>query len=90
MKYNKILAICASAVLAMNVSCEKYDDSRLWNEIDKAYNELTAIKPMVEAVSQQVEMVSAVISNGAITNISVAEDGGYVISYKDADNIEYT
>ena len=89
MKYNKILAICASAVLAMTASCEKYDDSKLWNEIDKAYNELTAIKPMVEAVSQQVEMVSAVISNGAITNISAAENGGYVVSYKDANNMEH-
>lgn len=90
MKYNKILAICASAVLAMTAGCDKYDDSALWNDIDKAYNELTAIKPMVEAVSQQVEMVSAVISSGAITNITTAEDGGYVVSYKGADNIEHS
>ena len=90
MKYNKILAICASAVLAMTAGCDKYDDSALWNDIDKAYNELTAIKPMVEAVSQQVEMVSAVISSGAITNITTTEDGGYVVSYKGADNIEHS
>lgn len=90
MKYNKILAICASAVLAMTASCDKYDDSALWNEIDNAYNELTTVKPLVEAVSQQVEMVSAVISSGAITNITTAEDGGYVVSYKGADNIEHS
>ena len=90
MKYNKILAICASAVLAMTVGCDKYDDSALWNDIDKAYNELTAIQPLVEAVSQQVELVSAVISNGAITNITANEDGGYVVNYKGADNVEHS
>ena len=35
-------------------------------------------------------MVSAVISSGAITNITANEDGGYVVSYKGADNVEHS
>ena len=88
MKYNRILAFCASALVVLAAGCNKFDDSQLWDGVDKAYNELTKIKPMVEAVSQQVELVSAVISGGAITNIRESEEGGYVISYKDAQNSE--
>ena len=90
MKYNRMLALCAGVVLTLAASCDKYDDSKIWDEVDKAYNELTAIKPKVEALSQQAELVASVISNGAITNIVEAQDGGYTISYKDADNVVKT
>ena len=90
MKYNRMLAFCAGVVLTLAASCDKYDDSKIWDEVDKAYNELTAIKPKVEALSQQAELVASVISNGAITNIVEAQDGGYTISYKDADNVVKT
>lgn len=69
--------------------CDKYDDSVIWNDIDNAYNSLTEIRPMIESVSQQVELVAAVVTNGAITNITQADGGGYVVRYKDESNTEH-
>ena len=89
MKFNRILTYCASAIMILAAGCDKYDDSAIWNDIDNAYNSLTEIRPMIESVSQQVELVSAVVTNGAITNITQAEDGGYIIRYKDESNTEH-
>ena len=89
MKINNVIAFCVSALMVLS-GCNKYDDSTLWDGIDKSYNQLTEIKAQLEDLTSQVEMLSAVVTGGAITGISANEDGGYIVRYKGADNEEKT
>lgn len=89
MKINNVIAFCVSALMVLS-GCNKYDDSILWDGIDKSYNQLTEIKAQLEDLTSQVEMLSAVVTGGAITGISANEDGGYTVRYKGADNEEKT
>ena len=89
MKINNVIAFCVSALMVLS-GCNKYDDSILWDGIDKSYNQLTEIKAQLEELTSQVEMLSAVVTGGAITGISANEDGGYTVRYKGADNEEKT
>ncbi len=89
MKINNVIAFCVSALMVLS-GCNKYDDSILWDGIDKSYNQLTEIKAQLEGLTSQVEMLSAVVTGGAITGISANEDGGYIVRYKGADNEEKT
>ena len=41
-------------------------------------------------MQQQLNALAAVVSGGAVTSITQDADGHYVLSYKDADNVEYT
>lgn len=84
---NNMIALCVS-VLAVLSGCDRFDDSSLWNDVDQAYNSLTEIKSQLETMAEQVGMLSAVVNDGAITGISVNEDGGYTVKYKDKDNEE--
>ena len=89
MKINNVIAFCVSALMVLS-GCNKYDDSALWDDIDKSYNQLTEIKAQLEALTAQVDMLSAVVTGGAITGITANEDGGYTVRYKGADNEEKT
>ena len=89
MKINNMIAFCVSVLMVLS-GCNKYDDSALWNDIDKSYNQLTEIKTQLEALTTQVDMLSAVVNGGAITNITAGENGGYTLRYKGADNEEKT
>ena len=84
-----MIAFCVSVLMVLS-GCNKYDDSALWNDIDKSYNQLTEIKTQLEALTTQVDMLSAVVNGGAITNITAGENGGYTLRYKGADNEEKT
>ena len=87
MKINNMIAFCVSVLMVLS-GCNKYDDSALWDDIDKSYNQLTEIKAQLEALTAQVDMLSAVVTGGAITGITANEDGGYTVRYKGADNEE--
>ena len=87
MKINNMIAFCVSVLMVLS-GCNKYVDSALWDDIDKSYNQLTEIKAQLEALTAQVDMLSAVVTGGAITGITANEDGGYTVRYKGADNEE--
>lgn len=89
MKIKNTIAFCVSTLMLFS-GCSRYDDSLLWNDIDKSYNQLTEIKAQLEALTGQIDMLSAVVNGGAITNISKNEDGGYTLRYKGSDNEEKT
>ena len=55
MKINNVIAFCVSALMVLS-GCNKYDDSILWDGIDKSYNQLTEIKAQLEELTSQVEM----------------------------------
>ncbi len=84
-----IMTILMLALAAM-VSCQPFDDSELWNDVDNAYNQLTEIGKQVDALNAQVSALSAIVNNGAITGITTDADGNYVLSYKNAANEEKT
>lgn len=89
MKINNMIAFCVSVLMVLS-GCNKYDDSTLWDDIDKSYNQLSEIKAQLETLTSQVDMLSAVVTGGAITGITANEDGGYIVRYKGADNEEKT
>ena len=89
MKINNMIAFCVSVLMVLS-GCNKYDDSALWDDIDKSYNQLTEIKAQLETLTAQVDMLSAVVEGGAITGITAAQDGGYTVRYKGKDNEEKT
>lgn len=79
----------AATVLAYGCS-DNFDDSALWKDIDGMYKSLNELKAQVSTMQQQLDALAAVVSGGAITSITQDADGHYVVSYKDADNVEHT
>ena len=69
MKINNMIAFCVSVLMVLS-GCNKYDDSALWDDIDKSYNQLTEIKAQLESLTARVDMLSAVVTGGAITGIT--------------------
>ena len=55
MKINNMIAFCVSVLMVLS-GCNKYDDSALWDDIDKSYNQLTEIKAQLEEVGAKVEL----------------------------------
>lgn len=61
-----------------------------WKDIDGMYKSLNELKAQVTTMQQQLDALAAVVSGGAVTSITQDADGHYVLSYKDADNVEHT
>ena len=79
----------AATVFAYGCS-DNFDDSALWKDIDGMYKSLNELKAQVTTMQQQLDTLAAVVSGGAVTSITQDADGHYVLSYKDADNVEHT
>ena len=79
----------AATVFAYGCS-DNFDDSALWKDIDGMYKSLNELKALVTTMQQQLDALAAVVSGGAVTSITQDADGHYVLSYKDADNVEHT
>ena len=79
----------AATVFAYGCS-DNFDDSALWKDIDGMYKSLNELKAQVTTMQQQLDALAAVVSGGAVTSITQDADGHYVLSYKDADNVEHT
>lgn len=79
----------AATVFAYGCS-DNFDDSALWKDIDGMYKSLNELKAQVTTMQQQLDALAVVVSGGAVTSITQDADGHYVLSYKDADNVEHT
>lgn len=72
-------------------SCtDDYDDSAAWKDIDGIYKDLDQLKEKLNSLQLQADALSQIIKGGAITSVTEAANGGYVISYKGSDNIEHS
>lgn len=89
MKRILTLMFAAATVFAYGCS-DNFDDSALWKDIDGMYKSLNELKAQVTTMQQQLDALAAVVSGGAVTSITQDADGHYVLSYKDADNVEHT
>ena len=72
-------------------SCtDDYDDSAAWKDIDGIYKDLDQLKEKLNSLQLQANALSQIMKGGAITDVTEAANGGYVISYKGSDNIEHS
>ena len=72
-------------------SCtDDYDDSAAWKDIDGIYKDLDQLKEKLNSLQLQANALSQIVKGGAITSVTEAANGGYVISYKGSDNIEHS
>jgi putative D-tyrosyl-tRNA(Tyr) deacylase len=69
---------------------DDYDDSALWKDIDGIYKSLNELKTQVSSMQEQLDALTAIVGGGAVTGITQDADGHYVLSYKDAENVEHT
>ena len=72
-------------------SCtDDYDDSAAWKDIDGIYKDLDQLKEKLNSLQLQANALSQIVKGGAITSVTEAANGGYVISYKGSDNVEHS
>ena len=72
-------------------SCtDDYDASAAWKDIDGIYKDLDQLKEKLNSLQLQANALSQIMKGGAITDVTEAANGGYVISYKGSDNIEHS
>ena len=72
-------------------SCtDDYDDSAAWKDIDGIYKDLNQLKEKLNSLQLQANALSQIVKGGAITSVTEAANGGYVISYKGSDNVEHS
>lgn len=90
MTHRNIFKTAVLSAVLLAGGCSAYDDSALWNDVDKIYNDLTAIAGELETTNAQLQMLSAVARGGVITDITTDADGRHVISWKGEDNVEHT
>ena len=89
MNMKKILYIALAAVIAL-VSCNKFDDSNLWDKVDKTYNQLTEIGKQIDALNAQLDVLSAIVQKGAVTDITKDAEGNVTLKYKDSEGVEHS
>ena len=85
-----ILSFVTVFLLCTGSSCnDDYDDSALWKDIDQIYKDLNALRQQISDMREQLQAMQAIVSgSGAITSVTQNEAGNYVITYKDAENVE--
>ncbi len=77
-------------LMPMLGSCsDDYDDSAAWKDIDGIYKDLDLLTEKLNSLQLQADALSQIIKGGAITSITEASDGGFIVAYKGADNIEH-
>ena len=85
-----ITTLLASVLLFAGGCSDNFDDSALWKGVDEIYNQLTELEKQTDEINRQIQLLSAVVNGGVVTSITQDADGHYVLSYKDADNVEHT
>lgn len=78
-------------LMPMFGSCsDDNNDSAAWKDIDEIYKDLDQLKEKLNSLQLQANALSEIIKGGAITSVTEATDGGFVISYKGTDNVEHS
>lgn len=80
--------LCISLMLA--TSCESYDDSKLWKQVDESEQQISELKASLAQLEGQIKLLAAAQQGGVITSITENPDGGVKIVYTNADGTSAT
>ncbi|MDR0698928.1 MAG: DUF4988 domain-containing protein, partial [Tannerella sp.] len=89
-KFFIILFVTAATVFLWNGCSHDYDDSALWNDIDKMWADMDSLQKRIGDINAQADMLSQIVNGAVITSITENSNGDYVITYKSNDNVEQT
>lgn len=92
MKSSKLLS-CFILFIFINNSCNKYDDSELWNEIDSLSKRIEAIESQLKLINSEIKSLTSLMNSienrRYITGISNTVDG-YNIVFSDGTSATIT
>ena len=78
-------------ILLCFIGCkESYNDEELWNDADQIDNELEVLQKRINTINEQMAFLEQIANKSVITGIEKDADNHYIVSYKDADNVEKT
>ncbi len=80
--------LCISLMLA--ASCESYDDSKLWKQVDESEQQISELKASLAQLEGQIKLLAAAQQGGVVTSITENPDGGVKIVYTNADGTSAT
>lgn len=91
----KLLTLFAIALVVVVSSCNKFDDTPIWDKLNDHENRITALEELCKQMNTNIEalqtIVEALEKRDYITNVSpVRKDGeviGYSISFAESDTI---
>jgi hypothetical protein len=83
MNMKRYISIFLSILSLLAVSCNKYDDSLVNDELNSAEKELTQMESKVSEMKKQIDAITALSGSNFISYISQDASGNYVISYKE-------
>ena len=81
-----------SIVLMMTMSCNKFDDSLIWEKINEHGNRIAYLEEVCKNMNNEIinlqALVSAIEANDCVTNVSSLVTGdGYTITFKSGKSI---
>lgn len=91
----KLLFLVAIIATAFVSSCDKFDDSEIWNKLENHENRISALEELCKQLNTNINalqtIVNALEKNDYITNVSpIRKDGdiiGYTITFAHSDTI---
>ena len=91
----KLLFLVAIIATAFVSSCDKFDDSEIWNKLENHENRISALEELCKQLNTNINalqtIVNALEKNDYITNVSpIHKDGeiiGYTITFAHSDTI---
>lgn len=81
--------IILSIALSVCLAC-KPDEAGMLAQMDKLDNRLATLEQSMAAINTQVEALGTITQGNVITSLNRDSDGNYIITYKGADDQEYT
>ncbi len=89
MKAMKRSGIIFSTVLLLCAACTP-DEAGMLSQMNDLDKRLTTLEQSLAAINEQVEALGTLTQGNVITSLSQDSEGNYVITYKGADDKEYT
>ena len=85
----KKLILAFVAVTALAISCEKFDDTKIWNKLDNHENRISELETLCKKINTNIsslqDIVSALQNNDYISSVTPIYEGvteiGYVINF---------